>query len=347
MKTFYIFILLLLINSVSDKSFSQVLLDENFNYTAGDSLGAHGWVSFSGGSTNVLTVTSPGMTYAGYPLSGIGNATTTATSGQDAYKSFSQPDSTGNLYVSFMIKVTSAQSAGDYFFALLPPTSTTLYTSRFYAKDSSGGLAFGLSKSTAAAGGIFYTGGTFSYGTTYLVVIKYQFNSGTTDDVMNAYIFASGIPASEPGTSTIGPVSGTASDNPLGRIAIRQGTTANAAVTNLDGFRVAKSWSNIVSVRNINSIAQDFTLSQNFPNPFNPNTNINFSIPRNGFVNLTIYNSIGEEIGNYINENLNSGSYTYNFNGSSLNSGVYFYRLNYSSSSGQSYTDTKKLILIK
>ena len=73
-----------------------------------------------------------------------------------------------------MVKVDSAKSAGDYFAALIPPTSTTLYTARFYAKDSLGGLAFGLSKSTAAAGGIFYTGGNYTLGTTYVVVIKYM-----------------------------------------------------------------------------------------------------------------------------------------------------------------------------
>ncbi|MBK6878441.1 MAG: hypothetical protein IPG99_18910 [Ignavibacteria bacterium] len=66
-------------------AFAQQRLIENFDYTAGDSLGAHGWTSFSGGATNRLLVTSPGLTYSGYPQSGIGNATTLTTTGQDAY----------------------------------------------------------------------------------------------------------------------------------------------------------------------------------------------------------------------------------------------------------------------
>ena len=329
---------------------SSSLLIENFDYPAGDSLGAHGWVSFSGGSTNVLMVTSPGLTYTGYPLSGIGNATTLALSGQDAYKNFSVPDSTGNLYVSFMVKINTAQSAGDYFFALLPPTSTTLYTARFYAKDSLGGRAFGLSKSTAAAGGIFYTGGNYSYGTTYVVVIKYTFNPGTTtDDVMNAYIFNAGIPSTEPVTPTIGPVSGTASDNTLGRIALRQGTAASSAGLNADGFNVAKTWSGIVTgIKPVsNNISEGFVLNQNYPNPFNPNTTIEFVIPENGFVNLTVYNALGMEVKSLVNENLSSGSYRTNFNGSGLNSGVYFYKLSYLNKEGNNFTATKKLILIK
>ena len=346
MKTFYIIALILFINFGAKLSFSQVLFDENFNYPAGDSIGAHGW-NWNTGTTNTILVTSPGLSYSGYPLSGIGNSCRLRNNGNDAYKGFTA-DSIGAIYFSFMVKVDSAKSAGDYFAALIPPTSTTLYTARFYAKDSLGGLAFGLSKSTAGAGGIFYTAGNYTLGTTYLVVIKYIFNTGsTTDDVMNVYIFSSGLPASEPGSPTIGPVTGTANEGALGRIALRQGSAANAPSLTIDGLRISKTWSNIVSVRNVNSIAQGFVLSQNFPNPFNPNTNINFSIPKNGFVNLTVYNSIGEEVGNLINENLNSGSYDYNFNGSSLNSGVYFYRLTFSAKDGDVSTETKKLILLK
>ena len=324
------------------------LLTENFEYPAGDSLGAHGWVSFSGGSTNVLSVVAPGLVYSGYALSNIGNATKINLTGQDAYKNFSSPDSVGNLYVSFMISVASAQ-AGDYFFALLPATSTTLYTSRFWAKDSLGNLAFGLSKSTAAAGGIFYTGGNYSYGTTYLIVLKYTFNTGTTtDDVLNAYIFNTGVPATEPGTSTLGPITGTANDNALGRIALRQGTTGAMPVANVDGFSVNKLWTGLTGVKNIsNLVTEDFSLNQNYPNPFNPNTTIKFSLPENGFVNLTVYNSIGREVANLVNENVNSGTYSADFNGSNLTSGVYFYKLTFSGKNGISYTDTKKLILLK
>ncbi len=345
MKTFYIIVLFLFISFGAKSSFSQVIFDENFDYPAGDSIGAHGW-NWNTGTTNTILVTSPGLTYSGYPLSGIGNSCRLRNNGNDAYKPFT-PDSTGSIYYSFMVKVDSVKTAGDYFTALLPPTSTTLYTARFYAKDSSGGLAFGLSKSTAAAGGIFYTGGNYVLGTTYAIVIKYTFNPGTTDDVMNVFIFSSGLPGTEPSTPAIGPVTGTATESALGRIALRQGTAANAPSLTIDGLRISKTWNNIVSVRNINSLAQDFALSQNYPNPFNPNTKINFSIPKNGFVNLTVYNSIGEEVGNLINENLNSGSYDYNFNGSSLNSGVYFYRLTFSGNDGNILTETKKLILLK
>ncbi|MBV6479895.1 MAG: hypothetical protein HGGPFJEG_02699 [Ignavibacteria bacterium] len=325
------------------------LLTENFDYPAGDSLGAHGWVSFSGGTTNVLSVTSPGLTYSGYPLSGIGNAATVMNTGQDAYKNFDSPvDSTIPLYTSFMINVTAAQT-GDYFFAFLPSTSTSLYTARFYAKDSSGSLAFGLSKSTAASGGIFYTGGNYSYGTTYLVVIKYIFVPGGTNDTMRAYIFPTGIPSSEPSSSTIGPVTGTLSDNQLGRIALRQGSSASSPTLRVDGFKVTQSWSSIVtSIGNqISSNPEGFSLMQNYPNPFNPSTKIRYSIPEYGDVKITVYDALGREIKNLVNGNLSSGVYETEFNGTGYNSGVYFYRLDFTGENGSVYSETKKLLLIK
>ncbi|MDQ3022597.1 MAG: T9SS type A sorting domain-containing protein [Bacteroidota bacterium] len=328
------------------------MLVENFDYPVGDSLGSHGWVSFSGGTTNVLSVTSPGLVYSGYIFSNIGNASRVIASGQDAYKRFNNNDSlsAGTMYTSFMVNVTSAQ-AGDYFFAFLPPppTSNSFYTARFYAKDSAGGFAFGLSKSSATGGPIVYTGGNYSYGTTYLVVIKYQFITGPSNDIMDAFIFSSGVPSVEPATPTIGPVTGTVADNNLGKIALRQGSTAIASVANVDGFNVSTSWDfATTSISNIsNSISENFYLAQNYPNPFNPSTTIKYNISESGFVNLSVYNSLGKEVRNLINSNVNAGSYSIDFNGSELNSGVYFYKLTYINEDGNNFVDTKKFILLK
>lgn len=326
----------------------SILLTENFNYPAGDSLGAHGWVSFSGGATNYLAVTSPGLVYSGYPLSNIGNATTVLTNGQDAYKNFSSSDSTGNLYISFMVNVTSIQAAGDYFTALLPPNSTTLYNARFYVRDTAG-FRFGLSKSTAASGGIFYTQDTYSLNTTYLVVLKVKRNPGTADDEFSAFIFSSGIPSTEPVTPSIGPVTGTTTDNTIGRIALRQGSSANAGVEIVDGIQVSKNWSDFAtSITNYENIVSDsYELYQNYPNPFNPVTSIKFNIAEKGFVNLTVFDALGKEVQTLVNDSKESGLYTIRFNGNNLNSGMYFYRLTYSGSNGRTFTETKKLLLLK
>jgi photosystem II stability/assembly factor-like uncharacterized protein len=250
MKLLTVFLLALLLSS-GIKANAQILMDENFSGAVGDSLTNYGWVSFSGGSTNFLRVTTPGLTYAGYPLSGIANATTVLNSGQDAYKQFTA-DSSGVIYVSYMLRVDSIRT-GDYFAAMLPNNSTSNFAARMWAKDTTGGYRIGLSKSSASATGpIVYSNSVYTLGTTYLIVLKYQFNTGTTtDDVMSMYIFNSGFPVTEPGVATIPNVTGSQTDSPnLARFALRQGTAASSPNVTVDGIRVAKTWANLVSVYN-------------------------------------------------------------------------------------------------
>ena len=119
-------ILILSFAFLSSASFAQ-LISENFDYPAGDSLTYHDWILFSGLGYG-LQVTSPGLTYPGYPGSGIGNATTltmTSASAQDFYKSFSSNKSSGSVYASFMVRVDSATVVGNYFDSFLQSSSIT------------------------------------------------------------------------------------------------------------------------------------------------------------------------------------------------------------------------------
>ncbi|MGB3018073.1 MAG: hypothetical protein WBC65_09715, partial [Ignavibacteria bacterium] len=191
-------------------AFAQQRLIENFDYTAGDSLGAHGWTSFSGGATNRLLVTSPGLTYSGYPLSGIGNATTITTTGQDAYVPLSASIDTSNaraVYAFFLVNVSAAQAGGEYFAALLPATSTTFYSGRVYARDNGGNLNFGITKSSPndTNNAAMWSTSNYSYNTTYLLVIKYTFASGLANDAVSLFVFSSGLPVIEP-APTVGPI---------------------------------------------------------------------------------------------------------------------------------------------
>ncbi|MBK9227828.1 MAG: T9SS type A sorting domain-containing protein [Ignavibacteria bacterium] len=329
---------------------SQILYNENFNYTAGDSLGAHGWVSFSGGSTNVLSVTTPGLTYTGYPGSGIGNAVTVNASGQDAYTSLSAIDSSNSFYAAAMINVTSAQ-AGDYFMAFLPSTSTTFYSGRLHARLSGGNLGFGITKGAATdttTAGIWTTA-NYSLNTTYFVVLKYTFVEGTGNDQVSLFVLSSTIPTTEP-TPTVGPITYPSGDAfNLGRIALRQGTSTRAPVLKIDGIRVTRSWSSILTsiVNQTSTIPDNFKLSQNYPNPFNPSTVISFTLPEAGLAVLKVYDYLGREVSSLINNSFSAGTYETKFDGSGLSSGVYFYRLDVTGSSGSNYSDSKKLILNK
>lgn len=89
-------------------------------------------------------------------------------------------------------------------------------------------------------------------------------------------------------------------------------------------------------------IPQEFTLSQNYPNPFNPSTKISFSLPSSSNVSLKVFNTIGQEVSELVNGNLEPGNYSVDFNASKLSSGIYFYRL-----SAGSFSNTKKFILLK
>lgn len=70
-----------------------------------------------------------------------------------------------------------------------------------------------------------------------------------------------------------------------------------------------------------------FTLDQNFPNPFNPETRISFSVPKSGFVSLKVFDLLGKEVATVVSGELASGNYTRVFNAAELPSGVYVYRL--------------------
>lgn len=91
----------------------------------------------------------------------------------------------------------------------------------------------------------------------------------------------------------------------------------------------------------INPVA--FTLNQNYPNPFNPSTLISYSVYKDSHVNLTVYNTAGEEVSSLINNDQKAGAYSVKFDGAGLSSGIYFYTLEISSG----YKDTKRMVLIK
>jgi hypothetical protein len=76
-----------------------------------------------------------------------------------------------------------------------------------------------------------------------------------------------------------------------------------------------------------NAMPSGFELEQNFPNPFNPSTEIRFSVGKDGFVSLRVYDVLGREVQTLVNEDLAAGVYTATFNASSLSTGTYVYVL--------------------
>jgi choice-of-anchor B domain-containing protein len=89
---------------------------------------------------------------------------------------------------------------------------------------------------------------------------------------------------------------------------------------------------------------KSFGLKQNYPNPFNPSTKISFSLSKNSFVSLKVFNLAGVEVADLVNDRRDGGTYEVNFDAGryGLSSGVYFYTL-----SAEGKSETMKMILVK
>ncbi len=93
---------------------------------------------------------------------------------------------------------------------------------------------------------------------------------------------------------------------------------------------------------NGNNTPISYSLKQNYPNPFNPSTSIRFSIPESEFVNLSIYNLVGEKVGELVNSDLAAGEYNITFDAANFTSGIYIAQIN-----AGNFNKTIKMTLLK
>jgi hypothetical protein len=98
----------------------------------------------------------------------------------------------------------------------------------------------------------------------------------------------------------------------------------------------------LTSVEDDEIVPSTLVLEQNYPNPFNPVTTISFTLPVSEYVDLSVYNLLGQKVAVIYSGLANSGKTVVDFNASALSSGIYFYTL-----STQSDSFTKKLMLLK
>jgi hypothetical protein len=217
---------------------------DNFEYPAGDTL-SHYWITRSPlGDINYMRITDSGLTFPYYAGSGIGRAVRLDTSGPDGAAQFFSYGgiTTGTLFFSFMLNVFSASPSGNYFTGILPFTLNPPY-GKVYVKDSSGYLAFGVSKSSEAP---HYTRAEYLKDVTYLVVLKYEFQPGTNDDLVSLFVFASPPPIAEP-VPNAGPSGSGNTDIPGAfAFALFQCYGGNYPGAVFDGIYVDEYWNNFV-----------------------------------------------------------------------------------------------------
>jgi len=102
-------------------------------------------------------------------------------------------------------------------------------------------------------------------------------------------------------------------------------------------------WTVPIGIQNISTeIPKEYKLYQNFPNPFNPTTNINFDIIRNGNVRIIVYDLLGREVETLVNQDMSPGRYKLDFNAVNYASGMYIYKIVTSD-----FVDVKKMLIVK
>lgn len=99
---------------------------------------------------------------------------------------------------------------------------------------------------------------------------------------------------------------------------------------------------NVVGVEDEEGLPTTYSLNQNYPNPFNPSTTISFSVVHRGFVSLKVFNILGQEVASLVNEELNPGNHSFQFNAGHLASGIYIYSLH-----TKEYAKSLKMVLTK
>ena len=85
-----------------------------------------------------------------------------------------------------------------------------------------------------------------------------------------------------------------------------------------------------------------FRLGQNYPNPFNPTTTIRYALPHRSHVTLTVFNTLGQQVAQLINGDIDAGYHEIQFNATNLASGVYFYRIQ-----AGTFVQAKKLVVLR
>ncbi len=316
----------------------QTLFEENFDYTTGDSLPGHGWTQIRNGEK--IKVVDEGLFFPGY-LDDIGNAARlVSTANQEVRQTFPVVSS-DSLYISYLINVKDDTSSWAIYLYIGPPDVGIFQRniSAYISKNEEDKIAFGVLKN----GGISTTSFDYELNTTYLILLKYTFNPGEEDDVVSLWVNPplNGLETQPDASSS----NGSDADS-LGGIVLSQITASNFPPDALiDGVRITKTWADLpLSIEISNRMPLEaFSLAQNYPNPFNPSTLISYQLAITNFVELSIFNSLGQKVTTLVNAKQPAGTYNVEWNASGFASGIYYYRLH----TNDGFVQTKKLVLLK
>jgi hypothetical protein len=230
-----------------------------------DLVGNGGW-SFIGTNTTPYVQYNPigSLSFAPYPT--LQGKASFSNNGQDVGKQFDAVGvNAGSAYLSALVRINSAQTAGDYFFAFNTSATGSTYYGRLFARSSGAGYQLGFTKfntPSTLTDSEYNTTQVLTFGKVYLVVLKYTFNTtSTSDDIANVFVFEEGtaIPSTEPATPFLTHALGTdlTSTQAFRGATIRQGSVATAPSGEVDYIRFGSTWLGVTNVIN----PSEFTLN--------------------------------------------------------------------------------------
>jgi len=212
---------------------AALLLEENFDYPAGALLSANNWTAHSAAGTNSVKVVEGSLSLGSYNTPS-GNSAALSGSGEDVSRSFAPVSAGTPAYAAFLVKVTSATAAGDYFFHFGPQPLGTTFRARVFARlTASGKVQFGTS---TGSGTVSYGTTEYDLGSTNLLVVKYLFDASSNSTAL--YVNPGATEPTTPSATTS--EAGSPSPN-IGTVALRQGSSSAPSLV-VDGLRVGTTF---------------------------------------------------------------------------------------------------------
>ena len=254
--------------------------------------------------------------------------------GDDAYAM--SMDGNGSLYVTGESRAPVSPYSYDYLTVRYNVNNgDTIWTARYNGPAS--GIDLPLSVVPDQSGNVFVTGYSDGGGTGYdYATLKY--NSTGAQQWLIRYN----------GSGNGSDIANTVAVDTMGNVYVTGSSSGNGTANDIVTIKYSQSPSGVSNQSS--GLPENYYLAQNYPNPFNPSTNIQFSTPVQSFVILKVYDLLGNEIKTLVSEEKPAGHYSIGFKAEGLTNGTYFYKITAvdpESSSGQSFSETKKMILLK
>jgi hypothetical protein len=349
MKKFYTLSFILL----ATLSFGQALLTETFNYTvpgnvggntstASDAVGSNNWATHSNTSSTTgvglpgtIDVTTGSLSYTGL-FASVGNKVMLPGSNTTTSRDINRAITTTSkvVYYSALINVidnTQLKTTPDYFMALGATSGTSVTTlGARLGISSATGTNYRLSILNTSGGTPVYIENAvdLAFGTTYLVVVKYDFSAALT--AATIWVNPSSLGGTEPASSVATNTSGTSTFTVVNSITLRN--SANTPKVGIDELRVGTTWADVTPAAALGIKQNEISGLNMYPNPVS-NGNLHISSDNNSAKSVEIYDILGKQV-------LNAKVSNNTVNVSNLKGGAYIVKIN-----EEGKTATRKLII--